>query len=76
MNIIRSATIGVLACGLGLALPQLSPAQPASNAAAKRNGQHDFDFEIGVWKTHLKRLVHPLTGSTAWVELDGTSVVR
>ena len=41
-----------------------------------RDGQHDFDFEIGTWKTHVKRLVHPLTGSTTWVECDGTSVVR
>jgi len=41
-----------------------------------RDGQHDFDFEIGTWKTHLKRLLHPLTGSTQWVECEGTSVVR
>jgi hypothetical protein len=41
-----------------------------------RDGQHDFDFEPGVWKTHLKRLVHPLTGSTTWAEYDGTSTVR
>ena len=37
---------------------------------------HDFDFHIGKWKTHLKRLVHPLTGSKTWVEYDGTTVVR
>ena len=43
---------------------------------AERDGQHDFDFEIGTWKIHLKRLLHPLTGSTSWVEFDGTSVVR
>jgi len=42
----------------------------------ERDGQHDFDFEIGTWKTHLRRLLHPLTGSTTWVEYDGTSVVR
>jgi hypothetical protein len=42
----------------------------------ERDGQHDFDFEIGTWKTHLKRLLHPLTGSTTWVEYEGTSVVR
>jgi hypothetical protein len=41
-----------------------------------RDGQHDFDFEIGTWKTHLKRLIHPLTGSTTWVECDGTTFVR
>ncbi|HEX7962238.1 MAG TPA: hypothetical protein VF493_20155, partial [Terriglobales bacterium] len=43
---------------------------------ALRDGQHDFDFEIGTWKTHLKRLLHPLTGATTWVEYDGTTVVR
>jgi hypothetical protein len=41
-----------------------------------RDGQHDFDFEIGTWKTHVRRLVRPLTGSTTWVEMNGTSVVR
>jgi hypothetical protein len=44
--------------------------------SAQRDGQHDFDFEIGTWKTHLSRLLHPLTGSTTWVEYEGTSVVR
>jgi hypothetical protein len=42
----------------------------------QHDGRHDFDFEFGTWKTHLKRLQHPLTGSTTWVEYDGTSVVR
>jgi hypothetical protein len=42
----------------------------------ERDGQHDFDFEIGTWKTHLRRLLDPLTGSTKWVEYEGTSVVR
>lgn len=40
------------------------------------NGQHDFDFNIGTWKTHVSRLLHPLSGSTTWTEYDGTSVVR
>ena len=44
--------------------------------AAPRDGQHDFDFEIGTWRTHLRRLLHPLSGSATWVEYDGTSVVR
>jgi hypothetical protein len=41
-----------------------------------RDGQHDFDFEIGTWATHLRRLKVPLAGSTDWVEYEGTSVVR
>ena len=43
---------------------------------AKRDGQRDFDFEIGTWKTHVKRLQRPLTSSNTWVEYEGTSVVR
>jgi hypothetical protein len=50
--------------------------QGAKPAGAPRDDQHDFDFETGSWKTHLKRLVHPLTGSTTWVEYDGTTIVR
>lgn len=41
-----------------------------------RDGQGDFDFLIGDWKAHLKRLVKPLTGSTTWIEYDGTSRIR
>lgn len=43
---------------------------------AQRDGQHDFDWEIGNWKTQLKRLQRPLSGSTTWVEYEGTTVVR
>jgi hypothetical protein len=49
---------------------------PPKPAAAERDGQHDFDWDIGTWKVHVKRLVHPLTGSTTWVEYDGTDIVR
>ena len=40
------------------------------------DGQHDFDFEIGTWKARLSRLVNPLTGSTKWIDYEGTSIVR
>ena len=45
-------------------------------AQTQRDGQHDFDFEIGTWKTHLRRLQRPLTGSNSWLEYEGTTVVR
>jgi hypothetical protein len=52
-------------------------AKPGPQAASmERDGQHDFDFELGSWKIHLKRRLHPLTGSNTWVEFDGTSVTR
>jgi len=43
---------------------------------ARRDGQHDFDFEVGSWKSHVKRLLHPLSGSATWADYDGTTVVR
>lgn len=41
-----------------------------------RDGQHDFDFEHGSWRAHLRRLQNPLTGSDTWVEYEGMSIVR
>jgi hypothetical protein len=52
------------------------PKKDAPPVPAPRDGQRDFDFEIGTWRTHLSRRLHPLTGSTTWVEYDGTTVVR
>lgn len=48
---------------------------PAIKSAAK-DGQRDFDFAIGTWKTKVSRRLRPLTGSDTWVEYEGTSVVR
>jgi hypothetical protein len=47
-----------------------------SQTPATRDGQRDFDFEFGTWKTHVARLVHPLTGSTTWAQYDGITVVH
>src|SRR4051794_33937955 len=57
---------------VGLAALSTTSAAPA----APRSGEHDFDFEIGTWKTHVSRLKDPLTGSSTWLEYDGTSVIR
>lgn len=70
-------------CSLVFLLPLQNLAQQSSGAtqsvsqptAAHQDGQHDFDFELGNWHTHLTRLQHPLSGSTTWVEYDGTSVI-
>lgn len=42
----------------------------------EKSGQKDFDFEIGTWKTSLKRLKHPLSGSTDWLKYEGTTSVK
>jgi hypothetical protein len=78
MNLKHGFFILGFSTGVVLGLqPGMSAAQiPASSVESRPDGQHDFDFEIGKWNIHLKRLVHPLTGSNEWVESDGTSVTR
>ncbi len=68
--------IGIL-CVLALALPAMAapPVRSAPGTVAE-GGQHDFDWETGTWKTHVRRLAKPLSGSDEWVEYTGTSVVR
>ena len=58
-----------------LLIMMLMPVFVSAQAPVQRDGQKDFDFEIGRWKTQLKRRLKPLTGSNDWVEYEGTSVV-
>jgi hypothetical protein len=75
----------LMMCGMAVvSLPLRTLAQQNSDATAasaqhtstERDGQHDFDFHIGNWKTHISRLDHPLTGSTTWLKYEGTLVAR
>ena len=56
--------------------PPGSKPKPDAAVSEKRDGRRDFDFHIGAWKTRLRRLQKPLTGSTSWVEYEGTTLVR
>lgn len=70
-QLVRAAAVVMLVAGAADgSSPQALEATPALH-----DGQHDFDFEIGAWKTHVSRLTHPLSGSQAWAEYDGTTVV-
>jgi hypothetical protein len=78
MNQLRRFGIYLL---LGLPCMLFHATQATAQAALAlseqvHDGQHDFDFHFGIWKTHIKRLVHPLSGSTTWVELNGTVTVH
>jgi hypothetical protein len=80
MLVAKYISMGTLVgCALLLPTPFASAAPPTATTATQMRGspdegQHDFDFELGSWKIHLKKLLHPLTGSNAWVEFEGTSV--
>lgn len=76
-SLARSLVLALTAALLSMHVQaQSTPAARAAANSAAHDGQHDFDFEIGTWKTHLRVLRHPLTGSSTWVEFNGTSVVH
>lgn len=58
--------------------PVLTQAQTTgTSVVAARDGQRDFDFEIGTWTTRVRVARNPLSNQPLdWVEYVGTSVVR
>ena len=79
----KSSTLAGLYIVAGI-ISYLSPTLPARAAGeaapppsiAPRDGRHDFDFNFGVWKTHIKRIPNPWSGSSNSIELNGTVTVR
>ena len=62
--------------GIALSYPRAGASQPPAPPTTMRDGQHDFDFNIGVWKTHIKRSLDPFDAGAKSIELDGTVTVR
>ena len=45
----------------------------ATPTAERPSAVNDFDFYIGKWRVHHRRLKERLAGSTEWQEFEGTS---
>lgn len=73
MNVRRLRMLALFILGTALTLPL--QAQTTSDPAnlPQRDGSHDFDFLIGDWKAHVRRLPDRLNNSNVWVEYDGIS---
>ncbi len=53
-----------------------APSAPApASAPEAKKGAHDFDFFLGEWKTHNRRLKERLKGSKDWEEFEATDSV-
>jgi hypothetical protein len=82
MTQVRSIGIWLLLCVFGCPAPMLREISSPSDAKSRRasqspgNGEHDFDFLIGTWRTHISRLEHPLAHSKKWISMDGVVQVR
>jgi hypothetical protein len=77
------ASIAILIGTLGLHSERASPLtthaashHESQSADTARDGKNDFDFDIGVWHTHIRRELNPFSGSSSSMELNGTVTVR
>ena len=76
----HSARLGIFLSGVlsfsGVqAEPTTTPPSETVNHM-QHDGRHDFDFEVGSWKAHVKVLSNRLSHSTDWEEFSGTAVTR
>ena len=60
-------------CGGQSPLSAIAPSRNPPPVPIARDGSHDFDFLIGDWTAHVRRLPERLSGSNKWVEYDGRS---
>jgi hypothetical protein len=62
-------------CARTIELPQPGRAEGATQTkpnVSSRDGQHDFDFFMGNWRVHHRRLKERLANNHEWVEFEGT----
>lgn len=71
----RAGAVSFLVC-LALLIPPVAASGQTPEPPARPDGQRDFDWEIGAWRTELSLLLNPLTDSARWVAFEGTTVVR
>lgn len=69
------ASIFLIVAQTAAGVAQTKP-DTSKTGSQPRDGQHDFDWELGTWNVKISRLQKPLTGSTTWTELNGTVVCR
>jgi len=69
----KANCLAMLVLGTLFSLP--IGAQTTSNPVnlAQRDGSRDFDFLMGDWKAHVRRLPDRLDNSNVWIEYDGIS---
>jgi len=78
MNMLRTfvvvALLGLAEAAIGNAAAQtVAPPLIAQDKTAEApKALHDFDFLVGHWRVHHRRLKERLANSHEWIEFEGT----
>lgn len=68
-----SLAVFISLCFAHAQIPQAAPGNATAPVLDQHDGAHDFDFLIGNWKAHVRRLPDRLNGSNTWDVYDGIS---
>jgi hypothetical protein len=66
----------ILALGCLAGAPVAALADEPGIPPPARDGARDFDFDVGVWHTRIRRILDPLAGGRHSIELHGIVTVR
>jgi len=79
MKIYRGTAAVIWLLTLSLAIPELSAGQSNQDSGRGLNqtisatsGVHDFDFLVGRWRVHHRKLKERLANNHEWIEFEGT----
>ena len=65
-------SLGLVASGLSVARSSPGSGGEISHAERTVPGLHDFDFLVGHWRVHHRKLKERLANSHEWIEFEGT----
>jgi len=65
-----------IAAQLATAPAHAAQDNPPAAGTANLGGLHDFDFLVGEWRAHHRKLKERLADNREWVEFDGTQSMR
>ena len=65
-------SLGLVASGPSVAQSSPGSGEEISHAERAVPGLHDFDFLVGHWRVHHRKLKERLANSHKWIEFEGT----
>jgi hypothetical protein len=76
MALLAALSLGATAPGLAAAQTSQGSGDKMTQTESTIPGLHDFDFLIGHWRVHHRRLKERLANNHEWIEFEGTSVLQ
>jgi hypothetical protein len=77
LTLIAALALSVSARGLSAAqTSHVGGEMMQTQSTVSVSGLHDFDFLVGHWQVHHRRLKERLADNHEWIEFEGSSVVR